>query len=198
MLNNQQYRLSIFSFDFKQTSQSNQARKTRFFRSLYGYTQRVSRRLKDGQVTSYSYYYPGILDEYPHVKLGKSVFGIIPGGESAIIELFESFEELIYYNFIGFVPKSDCQLIVDETKSTAGQGIAKYGFLSVLLIAAQHNGEILRTDLNKLGFENGYIDSALAYLHSHDLVKETRGVVVCTQRGMGFAQSITDTFTRTR
>lgn len=197
MPNNQRYRLSIFSFDFKQASSSNQVRKTRFFRSLYGYTQRVSRRLKDGKIVSYFYHYPGVLDEHSHVKLGKSVFGIIPGNEGAILELFDSFEELTYYNFIGYVLESDCQTIVDKTKSIASQNIVKYGVLSVLLTAAQNDGEISRTSLNQLGFENSYVDSAIAYLQNYDLVNEARGAVICTRRGMLFAQSLMDAFTRT-
>lgn len=190
MQDSHHFRLSIFSFDFKQTTQSNQARKTRFFRSLYGYTQRVRRQLKDGQVNSYSYHYPGILDEQPHVKLGKSVFGVIPGNEGAILELFSSFEELTYYNFIGYVLESDCQPIVAEMKSTASREIMTHGYLSVLLIAAQHDGTILRTNLNQLGFDDSYIDSAIAYLLAYELVNEVSSSVVCTQRGMLFAQSI--------
>ncbi len=196
MPNNQRCRLSVFSFDFKQASHSNQARKTRFFRSLYGYTQRVSRRLKDGQVVSYSYHYPGLLDEYPHVKLGKSVFGIRPGDEGAVIELLNSFEEVRYYNFIAFVRESDCQRIIDESKSATSQAIMRLGFLSVLLIAAQHDGIILRFNLNKLGFDDDYLGSALAYLKKYDLVKEARGEVVCTNKGILFAQSLLNTFDR--
>jgi len=196
--NNKRCRLSVFSFDFKQASHSNQSRKTRFFRSLYGYTQRVSSRLKDGQVVSYSYHYPGILDDHPYVKLGKSVFGIIPGDEGDILELFDSFEEVTYYNFIGYVLESDCQPIIDKTKSTASQDIVKFGFLSILLIAAQHNGSISRSSLNQLGFENDYVDSAIMHLNNYDLVNEARGAVVCTHRGILFAQSLLKSFTRTR
>jgi hypothetical protein len=190
----QRCRLSVFSFDFKQASHSNQARKTRFFRSLYGYTQRVSRRLKDGQVVSYSYHYPGILDECPHVKLGKSVFGIKPGDERAILELFNSFEEVKYYNFIGYIRESDCQQIVDETKSTVSQNILKFGYLSILLIAALHDGSISRLDLNKLGYDDNYLDSALAFLTEYGLVKEARGAVVCTKQGTLFGRVLLDTF----
>jgi hypothetical protein len=153
----------------------------------------VSRQLKDGQIVSYSYHYPGILDEQPHVKLGKSVFGVVPGGEGAILDLFNSFDELTYYNFIGYVLESDCQAVLDELKSTASREIEKHGLLSILLVAAQHEGTISRANLNQLGFEDEYIDSAIVYLQKYDLVKEARDSVVCTQRGVLFAQSILKT-----
>ena len=96
--------LRVFSFDFHQPAHSDQSRKTRFFRHLYGYTQRIKRRLKDGQVTTYSYHYPGILDQIPHIKLGKSVFGILPGTESLVLDLFQSYNEVIVHQFIGMIP----------------------------------------------------------------------------------------------
>jgi hypothetical protein len=131
------------------------------------------------------------------VKLGKSVFGILPGDEGEILELFDSFEEVTYYNFIGYVLESDCQSIVDKTKSTAGQVVMKYGFISILLIAAQHNGRVLRSNLNDLGLDNDYVDSAVAYLNGYNLVNEEAGVVICTHQGLLFAQSLRNIFTRT-
>ncbi len=85
-------RVYVISFDFKQPKGSSQARKTRFFRELYGYTQQVKQELKDGEIVTRTYHYPGVLDQIPYVKLGKSVIAVQPGTEEAILKLLDAFD----------------------------------------------------------------------------------------------------------
>lgn len=174
-------RVSIVSFDFKQHGPS-QARKTRFFRQLYGYTQQVKQELKNGKIITRTYRYAGLLDQTSHIKLGKSVFGLPPGTEGPIIKLMDSFDEVIYYNFIGWLPismwpeKEKGSLAINEL-------IERYGSLSVLLALQQLEGSAQRIQLQEAGFDHEYATRAIDYLRTQGWVEERENVVILTNRG---------------
>lgn len=183
MKRNKVYRLSVFSFDFKQPAKSNQARKTRFFRSLYGYTQRVKRRSRNGQVVEYSYHYPGLLGQLPHIKLGKSVFGVKPGSEYSILELLDNFREITYYQFIGWIHVPEWTEVKYRSLLLISQLIQDLGFLSILVIVAQYNRGISKSSLLELGFESEYVDSATVFLKERDLLDYNGGLFIPTRKG---------------
>jgi len=174
-------RVSIVSFDFKQHGPS-QARKTRFFRQLYGYTQQVKQKLKNGKIITRTYHYAGLLDQTSHVKLGKSVFGLRPGTEGPIIRLLDSFDEVIYYNFIGWLPtsmwpeKEEGSLAINEL-------IEQYGSLSILLTLQQLGGSAQRTQLQEVGFDHEYSRKAIDYLRTQGWLEESDNIVALTSRG---------------
>jgi len=62
----------VFSFDVKFTG----AKRTAFYRKLFGFSSRVERVNKDGSTKIHTYATPGLLDEIPHAKLGKSVIAV--------------------------------------------------------------------------------------------------------------------------
>jgi len=177
------HRLSIISFDFKQPAQSNQARKTRFFRSLYGYTQHVKRRSRNGQIIEYSYHYPGLLDQLPYFKLGKSVFGVRPGHEFSILELLDKFQEITYHQFIGWINIPEWSEFNHRDYLRISQLIHDFGFLSILIVLKQHNQTISNSDLLELGFDSKYIDLATEFLKERDLLDFDDDVYVLTSKG---------------
>jgi hypothetical protein len=174
-------RVSIVSFDFKQQGPS-QARKTRFFRQLYGYTQQIKQELKNGKIVTRTYRYAGLLDQTSHVKLGKSVFGLRPGTEGPIIRLLDSFDEVIYYNFIGWLPismwpeKEKDPLAINEL-------IERYGSLSVLLALQQLGGSAQQTQLQEAGFDHEYATKAIDYLRTQGWLEEHENVIALTNNG---------------
>jgi hypothetical protein len=174
-------RASIVSFDFKQRGPS-QARKTRFFRELYGYTQRIKQQLKNGKIVTRTYHYTGLLDQTSHVKLGKSVFGLRPGTEGPILRLLESFDEVIYYHFIGWLPVS--MWPEDDTESLeSNRLIERYGSLSILIKLHQLGGRSPRTQLIEAGFDIEYTQKAMAHLQAHGWLEEEGDAVVLTKNG---------------
>ncbi|MDO8055620.1 MAG: hypothetical protein Q6361_02060 [Candidatus Hermodarchaeota archaeon] len=174
-------RASIVSFDFKQQGPS-QARKTRFFRQLYGYTQQVKQELKNGRVVKRTYHYAGLLDQTPHVKLGKSVFGLRPGTEGPIIKLLDSFDEVIYYNFIGWLPKS-LWPEKEEGIQAINELIERYGSLSILLALQQLGGSIERRQFQDVGFDHEFASKAIDYLQTQGWLEERENSVFLTSSG---------------
>lgn len=190
------YRLRIISFDFKQPAQSNQARKTRFFRSLYGYTQNVKRRSRNGQIVEYSYHYPGLLDYLPHIKLGKSVFGVKPGHEFSILELLDEFQEITYHQFIGWIDVPEWPEANYQSYLRISQLIHYFGFLSILIVLAQYDQAISKSSLLELGFEGKYVDLATEFLKEGDLLDYNDDMFILTSKGSLVAKPLLENIDR--
>jgi hypothetical protein len=75
----------VFSFDVKFTG----AKRTAFYRKLFGYSSRAERMGKDGSTKIHTYSTPGLLNEIPHAKLGKSVIAV-PKAAAARLRSFFS------------------------------------------------------------------------------------------------------------
>ena len=174
-------RVSIVSFDFRQQGPS-QARKTRFFRELYGYTQQIKQELKSGKVVTRTYHYAGLLDQTPHVKLGKSVFGLRPGTEGDILRLMQSYDEVLYYNFIGWLP-AKMWPESDERVVEMNRLIDRFGSLSILIALQQLGGKVHRTQLLETGFDLDYAQKAIKYLQAQDWIEEEKDKVILTKNG---------------
>ena len=183
-------RLCIFSFDYVQPRQADQARKTRFFRRLYGQTQLVRRLLRDGRTVSYTYRYPGILAEVPHVRLGKSVFGVRPGTEHPVLDLLESFEEVSFYKFTGWVPTRMWQQTNRKLLIVTSSLIARFGYLSVLLVVARRGEPVMADDLIDFGFDADFVVAASNYLQQNGLLATRQEGLYCTARGSALAQTL--------
>lgn len=183
MLVNDTKRLWIVSFDFKQPKGSNQARKTRFFRELYGYTQQVKQLLKGGKEVTRTYHYSGIMDQLSFVKLGKSVLGVQPGTEGPILELLNKFDEVDFYNFIGWVPSAIWTVVEDDDALMASKLIARLGYLSVLFLLKKLGRVIQIDELLDFGFDADYITKAVSNLKSSGLVLQNQDVLQCTDTG---------------
>ncbi len=184
-------RVNIISFDFKQTLKASQARKTKFFRELYGYTQKVKQQLKDGDVVSRSYHYNGILDQLPHVKLGKSVFGVLPGTEDLVLKLLRAYEEVLFYSFIGWLPVDLWPVFEKENISTANNLILRCGYLSLLIILERQREAIQKNTLIDYGFDSEYITQAIEYLTQIGLVIKTPNGYESTPSGNSIASMLT-------
>ncbi len=176
-------RVYVISFDFKQPKGSSQARKTRFFRELYGYTQQVKQELKDGEIVTRTYHYPGVLDQIPYVKLGKSVIAVQPGTEEAILKLLDAFDEVVSYSFIGWLPIYHWPKILDEEVRLATDLIGALGYYSILLQVQNMGGNIQDSSLLDVGFDIGFIDKAIDYLTSKKLLNESKGTLTLTTKG---------------
>ena len=194
MNNDEKRRLRIFSFDFPQPAEYNQARKTQFFRKLYGYSQQIRRRKKNGQEVTYSYYYPGILDQIHHVKLGKSVFGVVPGTEEGIVDLFSSFQEVKFYEFTGWLPQSVWSQDYDDKSPSSSSLIDRFGYLSVLIIAKLYREANLKSILLEWGFDDDYINSAFEFLQKNGLMTITDEGLSCTRTGTSIVKSLSELF----
>ncbi len=181
-MSNETRRVCVISFDFKQRKGGNQARKTRFFRELYGYTQQVKQQLKDGEVIVRNYHYPGVLDQIPHIKLGRSVLAVNPGDENTVINLLRKFDEVLFYNFIGWLPKDLWSKNVNEN-SEASQLIATYGFHSILIQIQQLGGTLQYSDLLDAGYDMEYIREATQYLIAKELLLEDNNNLALSLKG---------------
>lgn len=182
-MSNEQRRVSVISFDFRQHKGSNQSRKTRFFRELYGYTQQVKQQLKGGDVIVRTYHYPGILDQVDYTKLGKSVIAVHPGTEESIIKLFREFDEVEFYNFIGWLPTSFWPMRNGIDTTAASELIAGYGYLSILVhMRAYVKENITYSDLLDGGFDMNYINQAVQYLVDRRLLKITKDALKLTSK----------------
>ena len=170
-----QRRVCVISFDFKQHKERSQARKTRFFRELYGYTQQVKQKLKDGAIVARSYHYPGVMDKLPYAKLGRSVLAVQPGSEDSIIQLLRAFDEVEFYTFIGWLPTSLWPIENEIKTSTVSNLIATYGYLSILVQITQHGeGVVTHATLLDEGFDMSYITRAIQYLIDNKLLIKDR------------------------
>lgn len=176
-------RLCIISFDFLQPRRASQARKTRFFRELYGYTQRIKRRLKDGQVIVNTYHYPGLLDQIQHIKLGRSVFAVQPGFQDSIIALLQSYEEVAFYHFIGWLPNILWPSMEDNRSQLVNRLISGFGYISVLLVIEQTNGSSSELGLLDYGFDADYLNVALEVLEQKQFVIRTDRGIELTKKG---------------
>jgi hypothetical protein len=174
-------RVSIVSFDFRQQGPS-QARKTRFFRELYGYTQQVKQELKSGKVVTRTYHYAGLLDQTTHVKLGKSVFGLRPGSEGPVIRLMESFDEVVYFNFIGWLPTSLWPEKEEDQLAINGI-IERFGSLAILIAVLKLGGNAQRIQLQEAGFDYDYATKAIAYLRAKGWLEEKGNILTLTRSG---------------
>jgi hypothetical protein len=176
-------RVSVISYDFRQHKGSSQARKTRFFRELYGYTQQVKQQLKGGDVIVRTYHYPGILDQVDYTKLGKSVLAVHPGTEESIIKLFRAFDEVEFYNFIGWLPTSLWPMRKGIDMTTASELIAAYGYLSILVQMRTYGKEdITYSNLLEEGFDMNYINQAAQYLTNRKLLITTKDTLKLTSK----------------
>ena len=184
-------RVSVISFDFRQHKGSSQARKTRFFRELYGYTQQVKQQLKSGDVITRTYHYPGVLDQVEYTKLGKSVLAVHPGTEDSIIKLFRAFDEVEYYNFIGWLPTSIWPTRRVINTATASELIAVYGYLSIL-VHMRTNGkeDTTYSDLLDAGFDLNYINQAAHYLSNRSLLKTTKDTLRLTSKAQQLLEKV--------
>ena len=184
-------RVSIISFDFRQHKGSSQARKTRFFRELYGYTQQVKRQLKSGDVIVRTYHYPGVLDQVDYTKLGKSVLAVHPGTEDSIIKLFRAFDEVEFYNFIGWLPTSIWPTRKKIDTITVSELIAVYGYLSILVQMRAHGKEdITYSDLLDEGFDSNYISQAVQYLSKRNLLTTTNDTLKLTSKAQQLLEKV--------
>jgi hypothetical protein len=175
-------RVCVISFDFKQKKEKSQARKTRFFRELYGYSQQVKQQLKDGQVIIRNYHYPGVLDQIPHIKLGRSVLAVNPGDENTIINLLRKFDEVLFYNFIGWLPANLWSKESNED-SKVSKLITTYGFHSILIQIQQHGGTSQYSDLLDAGYDMEYIRKATQYLTTKELIVRDNDNLVLSLKG---------------
>lgn len=62
----------VFSFDLKFGG----SRRTQFYRRLFGYTSRSRHLRKDGSLKTYLHRSRGLLQEIPHLRLGRSVIAV--------------------------------------------------------------------------------------------------------------------------
>ncbi len=176
-------RVCVISFDFKQHKGKSQARKTRFFRELYGYTQQVKQKLKGGAIVARSYHYPGVLDKLPYTKLGRSVFAVQPGSEDSIIQLLRAFDEVEFYTFIGWLPTSLWPIENEIEVSMVSNLIATYGYFSILVQIEKHGeGVVTHATLLDEGFDMSYITRAIQYLIDNKLLIETREKLSLTSK----------------
>jgi len=92
----------VFSFDLKFIG----ARKTLFYRRLFGYSSSTKRDLKNGSTKIYTHVAQGLLGAIPHVKLGKSVIAV-PKAAAARLEAFFSdprWQPLELHSFDAILP----------------------------------------------------------------------------------------------
>jgi hypothetical protein len=75
----------VFSFDVKFTG----AKRTQFYRKLFGFVGRVKHTGTKGQKT-YAYATPGLLSSIPHIRLGKSVIAVPLAAAPKLEEFFSS------------------------------------------------------------------------------------------------------------
>jgi hypothetical protein len=188
---NDERRVSIISYDFRQHKGSSQARKTRFFRELYGYTQQVKRQLKSGDVIVRTYHYPGILDQVDYTKLGKSVLAVDPGTEESIIKLFRAFDEVEFYNFIGWLPNSIWPSRKEIDTISVSELIAVYGYLSILVqMRTYGKEEVTYSDLLDEGFDSNYISQAVQYLSKRNLLITTKDTLRFTSKAQQLLEKV--------
>jgi hypothetical protein len=176
-------RVNVISFDFKQPKGASQARKTRFFRELYGYTQQVKQELKDGETVTRTYHYPGVLTPIPYIKLGKSVIAVQPGTEDQILKLLSAFDEVEFYSFIGWLPYSLWPEQSSEDTDRANDMIGTYGYYSILLQIQNMGGTIQDSSLSDVGFDPIFINQAIDYLTSKNLLTNAEGTLTLTTKG---------------
>jgi hypothetical protein len=184
-------RLCVISFDFKLPRGANQARKTRFFRQLYGYRQQVKQQLKSGQVVTRTYHYAGLLDQVPHIKLGKSVLAVRPGTEEPILKLLRTFDEVMFYHFIGWIPISLWPGSQENEVIVASKLIDQFGYLSLLVVLNQLGGITHETSLLDHGFDTSFIHVALGYLIRRGYLIKTPEKIECTRSGENLVYNMT-------
>jgi hypothetical protein len=131
-----------------------------------------------------------VLAELPHVRLGRSVFGVRPGTEGPVLELFEAFEEVAFYQFTGWLPARICQLANRKSLVTASSLIARFGQLSVLLAVASAGGSATVADLTDSGFDSDYIGAASDYLRACGFLGSSQGSFYCTSQGKTLVQTL--------
>ncbi|MFX1577080.1 MAG: hypothetical protein ACFFCF_07880 [Promethearchaeota archaeon] len=175
--------VSVISFDFKHQKGVSQSRKTRFFRELYGHSQQIKQQLKNGEIIVRNYHYPGVLDQIPHIKLGKSVLAVPPGSEDEIINLLRSFNEVIFYTFTGWLPTSLWPMKYDEDIDMTSKLIINYGYLSVLFQIQKKGGSINQSDLSNAGFSLEYSGRAINYLLNKDYLQKNQDELIITATG---------------
>ncbi len=183
MISDDVRRVYVISFDFKQPKGADQARKTRFFREMYGYTQQVKQQLRDGEIVVRRYHYPGVLDQFPYIKLGKSVIAVHPGNEGTIIKLLRAFDEVVFYNFIGWLPISLWPITNGDETSRASSLIATYGYHSILLQIQNMGNTTKDSNLLDAGFNMDYISKAVHYLTTKKLLIKTENKLTLTSKG---------------
>jgi len=76
----------VFSFDIKFKG----ARRTSFYRKLFGFSTRTRHLGKDGSIRTYQHVSPGLLTGIPHFKLGKSVIAVPAAAAPKLSSFFSS------------------------------------------------------------------------------------------------------------
>lgn len=76
----------VFSFDVKFKG----ARRTSFYRKLFGFSTRVRHLGKDGSTKIYQHIGPGLLTGIPHLRLGKSVIAVPAAAAPKLSSFFSS------------------------------------------------------------------------------------------------------------
>jgi hypothetical protein len=122
--------------------------------------------------------------------LGRSVFGVQPGTEGPVLDLFESFEEVAFYRFTGWLPVRMWQLPNRKPLIVTSSLIARFGYLSVLLTTAWGGGSVSHGNLVDSGFDAEYIAAASNYLQKHGLLGSKPEAFYCTPRGTVLAQTL--------
>ena len=123
------------------------------------------------------------MDQLPFVKLGKSVLGVQPGTEGPILELLHKFDEVDYYDFIGWVPSAFWTVGEDDNVLMARKLIARLGYLAVLFLLKRF-GRVNHVDeLLDFGFDADYINQAVSNLKSTGFVVQNQDGLQCTDTG---------------
>lgn len=113
-----------------------------------------------------------------------------PGTEGPLLDLFESFEEVTFYRFTGWLPVRMWQLANRKPMIVAGSLIAHFGYISVLLTTARRGRFVSQADLVDSGFDAEYIVAASNYLQEHGLLGSKPEGFYCTPRGRTLAQTL--------
>ncbi|MCS7132039.1 MAG: hypothetical protein NZ934_04870 [Hadesarchaea archaeon] len=92
----------VFSFDVKFTG----AKRTQFYRKLFGFVGKARRSSALGPPKTYTYAIPGLLSSIPHIRLGKSVIAVPLAAAPKLEEFFSSprWRPMELYSFDAILP----------------------------------------------------------------------------------------------
>lgn len=132
----------VFSFDVKFTG----ARKTLFYRRLFGYSSSTKRELKDGTKKTYTHVAQGLLGVIPHAKLGKSVIAVPKAAAVRLEEFFSDprWRPLELHSFDAIMPAEARARAMEETLAslTIGRERARLAVEIEELSDAARQGEL--------------------------------------------------------
>jgi len=126
-----------------------------------------------------------------YTKLGKSVLAVHPGTEDSIIKLFRAFDEVEYYNFIGWLPTAIWPMKKEPDTTTASKLIAIYGYLSILVYMRTYRKEdATYSELLDEGFDLNYINKAVQYLSDRKLLITTADTLKLTRKAIQLLDNV--------